>query len=104
MRSLSLQRRRRITKQIPPRRCGAVSARTGKPCREWAMVGGAVCVTHGGRSRQAKNSAAVVVSLAEALVSDDQPRAPFQVLLFHLHTLDVVARQVRDQVMASPSA
>jgi hypothetical protein len=44
------------------RKCGATT--DGRPCKEWAIRGGTVCATHGGRAPQVKAKAAV---RAEAL-------------------------------------
>jgi hypothetical protein len=38
-------------------RCSARSARTGKPCRKWAIAGGTVCPTHGGSAGHVKAAA-----------------------------------------------
>lgn len=40
------------------RPCSAKSARTGQPCKHWAIHGGAVCRTHGGAAPQVKRKAA----------------------------------------------
>lgn len=40
-----------------PRRCVAHSSRTGLPCKKWAIRGGTVCATHGGRSPAVRNAA-----------------------------------------------
>lgn len=40
------------------RKCTAHSSRTGEPCKRWAILGGTVCATHGGRSPVVKAAAA----------------------------------------------
>lgn len=40
------------------RRCHAHSSRTGEPCKKWAILGGSVCPTHGGRIPNVKRAAA----------------------------------------------
>lgn len=40
------------------RRCTAKSARTGQPCKKYAILGGTVCDTHGGSAPQVKRAAA----------------------------------------------
>jgi hypothetical protein len=40
-----------------PRKCSAHSARTGKPCKRYAIAGGTVCPTHGGSAPQVKEAA-----------------------------------------------
>lgn len=44
-------------KLIPPKLCKAHSSVTGQPCRSYAIVGGAVCVAHGGRAPQVREAA-----------------------------------------------
>ena len=39
-------------------RCSATSKQTGKPCRAWAIEGGKVCISHGGRAKQVQAKAA----------------------------------------------
>lgn len=39
-----------------PRRCSARTS-SGRPCRAWAIKGGTVCVTHGGRAPQVQKAA-----------------------------------------------
>lgn len=47
-------------------RCHARSARTGKPCRAWAVRGATVCAAHGGRAPQVRAAAARRLALGEA--------------------------------------
>ena len=42
---------------VDPRRCTAHSARTGKPCKRYAINGGTVCPTHGGSAPQVMEKA-----------------------------------------------
>lgn len=42
---------------LPPVMCKAHSSRTGEPCKKYAIVGGAVCNTHGGSSPHVKEAA-----------------------------------------------
>lgn len=42
---------------IEPRKCSAKSSRTGAPCKKFAIVGGTVCDTHGGRAPQVREAA-----------------------------------------------
>lgn len=51
--------------KIPAVRCKAHSSRTGQPCKQWAIRGAVVCVTHGGSAPNVKRAAAERV--AEAL-------------------------------------
>ena len=39
-------------------RCSATSKQTGEPCRAWAIEGGKVCISHGGRAKQVQAKAA----------------------------------------------
>ena len=50
------------------KRCGAHSSQTGKPCGQWAIRGGTVCRTHGGRAPQVK-------AAAERRLADLRPAA-----------------------------
>ena len=58
-----------------PRLCTATSKRSHEPCRKWAMKGGLVCSTHGGKSPQAMAKAAAALELAEARLRNLAPRA-----------------------------
>jgi hypothetical protein len=40
------------------RRCTAHNAKTGAPCKAWAIAGGRVCAGHGGRAPQVREAAA----------------------------------------------
>lgn len=42
---------------VPSKRCSAKSSRTGEPCKKYAIVGGTVCDTHGGRAPQVREAA-----------------------------------------------
>lgn len=46
-----------VEKTLDGRKCKARSSRTGKPCQHWAIKGGTVCLTHGGRAPQVKRKA-----------------------------------------------
>lgn len=87
-------RRRALLEQIPPRKCKAMSVRSGQPCKHWAMVGHDVCQTHGGRSRQAKAAAERRMTLAEALKTAPR-RHPWEVLEDALHVADLLMREAR---------
>lgn len=41
---------------VPSQRCTARRT-NGEPCKRWAIVGGTVCATHGGRAPQVKEAA-----------------------------------------------
>lgn len=41
---------------VPSQRCSARRT-NGEPCKRWAIVGGTVCATHGGRAPQVKDAA-----------------------------------------------
>ena len=43
---------------LPAIGCTAKSSRTGEPCKRWAIRGGRICPTHGGRSKHVKRAAA----------------------------------------------
>jgi hypothetical protein len=43
--------------QLTRRKCTAHSSQTGAPCKAWAIQGGTVCATHGGRAPQVKRKA-----------------------------------------------
>lgn len=42
---------------VPPKQCSAHSSRTGDRCRAYAIIGGSVCVTHGGAAPQVREAA-----------------------------------------------
>ena len=94
-------RRKAVLRQIPPVKCSAKSSRSGGPCRNWAMVGAKVCNIHGGVAPQVRRATEERVTLAEALASG-RPRSAWEVLADTLHTVDVLAQQVRQQVISSP--
>jgi hypothetical protein len=48
----------RLPAWIRATRCTAHSARTGQPCRRWAIYGATVCPSHGGRAPQVRKAAA----------------------------------------------
>jgi hypothetical protein len=52
---------------IAPKKCSAKSSRTGEPCKKYAIVGGSVCDTHGGRAPQVREAARRRI---EAMVPD----------------------------------
>ena len=52
------------------RQCTAKSVRSGKRCRKWAIAGGTVCPTHGGRAPQVKDRARLrLASLVEPAIA-----------------------------------
>jgi hypothetical protein len=64
------------------KRCKAKSSRTGVQCKQWAIHGGEVCITHGGSAPQVKAAAALRLSglvdpsiavLAKTLKNDKRP-------------------------------
>ena len=63
-----------------PRKCTARSTTTGRLCRKWAIAGGTVCGTHGGRAPQVREAGRrrVVEAQARALAARliDDPNAP----------------------------
>lgn len=84
-----------MTREAQRRRCSARSSRTGQPCRSWAILGGTVCVNHGGRAPQVVAAAKRRLAMAEVLEQSPR-REPVQVLLDAVHLLDVRARQMKD--------
>lgn len=50
-------RSRASKKAIPPKQCKAHSSRTGEQCKSYAIIGGDVCVTHGGSAPQVREAA-----------------------------------------------
>lgn len=80
-------------------RCSARSKATGNQCRRHAILGGGVCVVHGGQAPQVKAAAARRVTLAEALASTDR-RHPQEVLASALHQVDTMAEHVLDAMRA----
>lgn len=55
-------------------RCTAKSSRTGEPCKKWAIQGGNVCDTHGGRAPQVKQAAMERIKDAAAEVAAELVR------------------------------
>lgn len=55
-------------------RCTAKSSRTGEPCKKWAIQGGTVCDTHGGRAPQVKQAAMERIRDAAADVAAELAR------------------------------
>lgn len=52
------------------RQCSARSKRSGQRCRKWAIAGGTVCPTHGGRAPQVKDRARLrLASLVEPAIA-----------------------------------
>lgn len=98
MRQLDHTARRRIVKQLPPKRCQARSSRTGEQCRQWALVGGSVCQAHGGRAPQVRAAAEQAVSVAQAL-AEGRPRAAWEILGDVQHTSDVLFREARAKLV-----
>lgn len=86
-RGLPSARRRKILREIPPRRCTAHVVATGAPCPHWAVVGLAVCWHHGGAARQLRERAAERVALAE-MITNGARRHPLEVLADAAHGAD----------------
>ena len=63
--------------------CTATSKRSHEPCRKWAMRGGVVCSTHGGKAPQAMQKAQAALELAEMRLRGlaDQPVATLEELV-----------------------
>ncbi|MEU2986241.1 hypothetical protein ABZ647_17755 [Micromonospora aurantiaca] len=72
--------------------CTATSKRTHERCKNYPPPGGVVCRFHGGATPQAKRKAAVRLALRE-LITDGDPRHPWQVLLDALHVSDSLMRE-----------
>lgn len=79
--------------------CTAKAKQTGNRCRRRPSPGATVCVVHGGRAPQVRRKAAARLALAEALAKGDR-RPSWEVLADAAHSLDVVARQLREQIVA----
>lgn len=97
MRTVSTAARRRIARQLPPKRCKAKSSRTREACRRWAMVGGDTCASHGGRAPQVRRKAAERVTVAEALANGER-RHPWEILGDVQHGADVLMRDARSKI------
>lgn len=67
------------------RRCTAHSSRTGEPCRAWAVEGGTVCVTHGGRQQRAAIARRQNAEGIRAYLGDPDIVDPFDALLGEVH-------------------
>lgn len=94
---LNKTRRRAVQKILPPVKCSAKSNSTDGPCDQYAVVGAAVCPTHGGRAPQVAAAAERRVTLAEALLRGDR-RPPWEVLEDCLHMMDLVMREVLHEI------
>lgn len=93
----------RPTRFVRSVRCKAKSHRSGEQCKKLAIRGGEVCQTHGGGAPQVKAAAAERVTLAEALARSDR-RPAWQILADALHTVDVLAQRMHEQVIGTPDA
>ena len=87
------------------RRCSASSKRTGKPCTNPAMKGGAVCRMHGGKAPQVMASSAFRVMEAYKAL---QPKAVFVVEKLldrdEYPTVQIAAvREVMDRTEGKPT-
>ena len=73
------------------RRCTAHSSRSGQPCRRWAINGGTVCATHGGRAPQ-------VIAKAEQRLREmvDPMLSKLHALAMQTDNLKVASECVRD--------
>lgn len=79
--------------------CTAKAKQTGNRCRRRPSPGASVCTIHGSGAPQVQRKAAARLALAEALAKGDR-RPSWEVLADAAHSLDVVARQLRDQIVA----
>lgn len=84
---------------LPYEPCTAKAKQTGNRCRRRPSPGAPVCVVHGGGAPQVKRKAAARLALADALAKGDR-RPSWEVLADAAHSLDVVARQLREQIVA----
>lgn len=82
-----------VRQAIPPMKCTATSRRSGKQCQRWATPGATVCPNHGSKTKAATRKAKERLTLAELMRGD--PRHPWEVVLDHTHTIDVIAREAR---------
>lgn len=87
------------TPDLPYEPCTAKAKQTGQRCRRRPSPGAPVCTVHGGRAPQVQRKAAARLALAEALAKGDR-RPSWEVLADAAHSLDVVARQLRDEIVA----
>ncbi|GAA5119253.1 hypothetical protein GCM10025762_36890 [Haloechinothrix salitolerans] len=74
-------------------KCTATSRRSGKQCRRWATPGTTVCPNHGSKAPGTVRKANERLTLAELMQGDR--RHPWEVVLDHTHTIDVIAREAR---------
>lgn len=80
--------------------CTATAKQTGNRCRRRPSPGAPVCVIHGGAASQVRRKADARRALAEALANGDK-RPSWDVLEDAAHSVDVVARQLRDSIVAA---
>lgn len=106
MARLDRNRRYAVKKAIPPRKCEALSGRSGQRCRRDAVVGAAVCPTHGGMAPQVQAAAEKRVTLAEAIATAPR-RQPWEIMDDTVHLSDVllgqVVLEVKEQGSVSPA-
>lgn len=63
-------------------RCTAWARSKGRPCGHWAIRGGYVCPTHGGKAPQVRLAAQRRLAAAQLERRQRRPLTPFQLQLF----------------------
>jgi hypothetical protein len=80
----------------PARRCRAKSRASGwQQCGRAAVIGGTVCIVHGGKAPQVARKARERATLAEALRLDPA-RSLVDVMTDQVHAMDLLARRARE--------
>lgn len=85
-----------MTKSRQAEQCTATSRRSGRRCGR-LVIGGGVCIMHGGRAPQVKAKRLERVAIAEQMASSPR-RHPGEVLLDAVHTSDVLALNARGKL------